>query len=233
MKISFIIPAHNESSNLLNLVKEIKNTAENKYIYEIIIVDDNSFDSTAKIADTLSNRYSDVKVIHRNDGQRGIGLSLKEGTEKAIGDFVVWIMGDRCDSLDVIHQIIDNLNSGYDLVIASRYIKGGSRGNLSIHRTVLSRGYSLICKIIFGFKLHDITNGYRGFKREVFNNIKLESDRFSISAEFSIKAYLYRYKLCEVPTVHLGKENKRSIFSTIKLGWEYIRFLKLAFVNIK
>jgi len=227
MKISFVIPAYNEETNLPTLIQELIEIIDNKWVYEIVIVNDNSSDSTADIADALSNKYSNIKVIHRNNGGKGIGLSLRKGTKESTGDFIIWLMSDRCDNLGKIYKIINKLNVGYDLVIASRYMKGGSRGKLSLYRTVLSRGYTLICIAIFGLKLHDITNAYRGFRKGVFDNINLEFDGFAITAEFSIKAYLYNYKIGEVSTVHLGRENKRSVVNVLKIGWPYIRLLKL------
>ena len=228
-KISIVIPAHNEEENLVPLVDSIINLRRKQRLnYEVMIVDDNSTDKTGKIADSFSRKYKGIKVIHRK-GNRGMGNALKEGTKKAKGDIVVWVMADRADDLNTIPKMIEKIEQGYDVVFGSRYTKGGSRGDLDPFKTLASSGYTKVASIIFGFKLHDITNAFRAFRKDVFNKLNIESGDFAISPEFAIKAHLKKYKLGEVPTTHSKRKAGKATFKMLKMGWRYGSLFKYRF----
>lgn len=231
MSVSIVIPAHNEEENLPilldNLIK-LKTVIGNP---EIIVVNDNSNDETCLIANSYSKKYKNIKVIHRGKGINGMGAALKEGTKAAKGDYVIWLMGDNSDDLKTIPKFIDKLKKNADIVFGSRYMKGGSSGDLGAFKALLSSGYTFICNLIFGIKVHDITNAFRAFKRETFNNIKLESNDFAISPEFAIKAHLKNYKLIEVPTSYTTRKVGQPKFKLIKMGVSYCKLFRYIFKN--
>ena len=221
MKTSIVVPAHHEEKNiglLINDLLKLKNIWD-----ELIIVHDNGIDDTGKIADEFSRRFNEITVIHRKKGVRGIGSALKEGTERASGDVVIWVMCDRSDDLNTIPRMIDKIEQGYDMVIGSRYMKGGSRGGLPAHKAVLGIVYSSLSRIKFGLKVRDVTNAFRGFKKTVFEDVDLESEDFSISPEFSIKAHLKGYKVGEVPTIYYRRRVGKPKFGLIDMGMKYAR----------
>lgn len=219
--ISIIIPAHNEEDNLIPLLNSLilmgkKNGAD----YEIIVVDDNSTDKTGEIADNYT-KINNVKAIHRKKGSNGMGHALREGTRHANGDRVIWVMGDRSDDIHTIPDIAEKLGE-YDMVVASRYMEGGSSGDLDAFKALMSWGYTRVSRTIFGIPIHDITNAFRGFKKEVFDSIALESGDFAISPEFAIKAHRKGYKLGEVPTKYRNRQAGKAKFDMLKMGRRYI-----------
>ena len=194
--------------------------------FEIVIVNDNSSDKTGFLADSYSRKYDNVRVVHRSKGTNGMGAALKEGTKIAKGKYIVWVMADNSDDLNAIPKFVSKLRDNFDMVFGSRYIKGGSKGDLGAFKAILSSGYSFFAGFIFGFKVHDITNAFRAFKKEIFNNIKLESNDFAISPEFAIKAHLKRYRLGEVPTTYKNRRAGTTKFRLIRMGAAYCRLFK-------
>ena len=221
MKLSIVIPAYNEAENIKPLVKDIR-AKIGLDDYEIIIVDDHSSDETQKICADLKKDIPNLVVLKRQKGENGMGYALMEGSRIASGEYIIWMMGDRSDEIANIEDMIDKLEGGADMVIASRYTSGGSRGDLQVHKAMYGSIYTMIAKVIFGLPIHDITNAYRGFKKSMLDSIKIESGSFSISPEFAIKAHLKKYKLDEVPTTYINRRAGQAKFNLVKMGIEYV-----------
>jgi dolichol-phosphate mannosyltransferase len=229
LKTSIVVPAHNEEENIGLLINDLLKL---KDIWdELIIVDDNSVDGTGKIAEEFSKKIDKIVVIHRKKRDNGMGFALRDGTRRAKGSIVVWVMGDRSDDLNTIPRIIEKMEQGYDMVIGSRYMRGGSSGTLSFDKALLSSGYTMLCRLIFGLKIHDITNAFRGFRKKIFEDIELESGNFAISPEFSIKAHLRGYKLGEVPTTYFDRRAGKSKFDVLKMGIRYASLFRYRFTK--
>lgn len=228
-KISIVIPSHNEERNLPSLISTLDNLRKReRWDCEIVIVDDNSTDSTGKVAEALSRKHKKITVIHRR-GNPGMGNALKEGTAKSKGSIIIWTMADKSDNPETFPKMIAKINSGFDMVFGSRYIAGGSRGDLAFHKALLSRGYSVASKIIFGLKANDITNAFRCFRKEAFEKVKLLSGDFAISPEFAIKAHKAGFRLGEVPTGYSDRKEGKTTFKIMKMGGRYVSMFKYAF----
>jgi len=210
--------------------KVIKFARVNKLAFEMVPVDDRSDDDTRKILLKMAKKYPQVQPVFRNhDGEEKgntMGKTLIFGTKSAKGDIIIWTMGDLADDPSTYTDIIQKLNSGYDMVFGSRYMPGGSRGNLDLIKAFLSSWGTRLARLLFGIPVHDITNAFRGFRKVMFNNIILTSTGFSISPEFAIKAYLAGYRLSEVPTVYT---NRVAGLSSFKLYYMTVSYLKLYF----
>lgn len=220
MRISFVIPFHNEEKNCQSMIEGvIKYGKKKKLSFEIVPVDDRSTDDTKKILKRLSQKYKLVLPVYRKNDQEEkgntMGKALVEGTQACQGEIIIWTMGDLSDDINTYGDIIAKIKQGYDLVFGSRYMPGGSHGNLDPFKASLSSYGTRLARFLFGVPVCDITNAFRGFKREVFDKINLESSGFSISPEFAIKAHLSGFKLGEVPTVYTNRiEGVSSLNST-------------------
>jgi dolichol-phosphate mannosyltransferase len=236
MKVSFIIPFHNEEKNSpLMLERVLKYAIQKKLDFEIIPVDDRSTDKTSQILKEYSRINRAIKPVFRlkdNDTKGNtMGKALIEGTKIAKGNLIIWTMGDMADDTKTYGEIIIKLNKGYDMVFGSRYMPGGSRGNLDPLKAFLSSWGTLLSRFMFGIMVHDITNAFRGFKKEVFENISLKSSGFSISPEFAIKAHLNGYKLGEVPTVYTNRVEGVSNFKLYNMTKSYLTLFFDLFIN--
>lgn len=238
MKVSFIIPLHNEERNCLSAISRIvKFSKSNHLIYEIIPVDDRSTDSTGNILRNIAKKNHHIKPIFRMDDEKqkgnSMGKALLAGTKKAKGKFVIWTMGDLADSVSTYKDILDKLQENYDLVFGSRYMPGGSRGNLDALKAFLSSSGTQLARVLFQIPVHDITNAFRGFRRNIINKINLSEPGFAISPEFAIKAHQKGFKLGEVPTVYTNRIEGVSSFKLFKMTKSYLQlFFKLYFKKI-
>ncbi len=227
MKVSFVIPLHNEEKNCLQVLTRIIKYSRLKNLnFEIIPVDDRSSDDTKKILERISRKYSFIRPVYRrndNDGMGNtMGKALIEGTYESKGDYVIWTMGDLADDVETYGKIIAKLEDGFDLVFGSRYMKGGSRGNLDVLKAFLSSWGTGLAMVMFGIPVHDITNAFRGFKKSIFTKVELNSAGFSISPEFAIKAHLAGFKLGEVPTVYTNRTKGVSNFRLFNMTKNYL-----------
>lgn len=227
-EVSFVVPFHNEAENAQPMLERVLQFGEGeKWSYEIIPVNDRSSDDTGEILNKYAKKHPQIiHPIHRRDGGElgnTMGLALQKGTEAAKGEIVIWTMGDMSDDTQTYREIVKKINDGYDMVFGSRYMPGGSRGNLEAFKAFLSSNGTLLAKILFGVPVHDITNAFRGFRRKVYTLIKPHGMGFDISPEFAIKAHQRGFKLSEVPTVYINRDKGVSKFKLWKMTKQYLK----------
>lgn len=235
MKISFVIPFYNEEKNTGPMIDQVANYAQKqKWDFEIIPVDDRSTDKTGEILDSFAKDHKFIKPIHRksdtHETGNTMGRALLEGSKKSKGDIIIWTMGDRADDPETYGEIVKKIKKGYDMVFGSRYMPGGTWGSLDPTKAFLSSRGTILAKMIFRVPVDDITNAFRGFRRDLINNIKLESPGFAISPEFAVKAHKAGYKLGQVPTVYHYRIEGVSSFKLWKMTITYLKvYAKLLF----
>lgn len=227
MRISFIIPFHNEQENVPVMLKRVIDYGKKqKWDFEIIPIDDRSTDDTKKLLQSFPKKYPFIKPIYRkaDKEEKGntMGKALIKGTEAASGDIIIWTMGDLTDKVETYKEIVNKVKKGYDLIFGSRYMLGGSKGNLDTLKAFLSLSGTRLARIMFGIPVNDITNAFRGFRKNKFNHLNLTSSGFSISPEFAVKAHLAGFKLGEVPTVYTDRVKGVSNFRLIRMSKSYL-----------
>lgn len=238
MKVSFIIPFHNEEKNVVPMIERVISYGRSqKWLFEIIPVDDRSTDSTPNLLKKLNQKYQLVKPIFRKDDGKTkgntMGEALRAGTRAATGSIIIWTMGDMADDCNTYGAIVDQIKNGHDLVFASRYMLGGSRGNLDRVKASLSSWGTKLASVLFGITMHDITNAFRGFRKEIFTSLPIESKGFAISPEFAIRAHLAGYKLGEVPTVYTNRMEGISNFKLYSMTRSYLGLYWKLFCDYK
>jgi len=194
------VPTYNERENIEELIKRIDTSLKKEGMeYEVIIVDDNSPDGTADTAESLSSKYP-IKVVRR-PGKLGLSSAVLDGLKVAEGDLIVVMDADLQHPPEVIPKLVRAaLKSGCDIVIASRYVKGGSVGEWSALRKVISKGATLVARILLpqSRNVKDPMSGFFLFKRDVLERSNgLDPKGFKILLEILVKGYYS--KVCEVP----------------------------------
>lgn len=216
-EISIIIPTYNEGDNLATVVCDIFAVAVRRgYEVEVIVVDDNSPDGTGREADRLANQFP-VTVIHR-EGKLGLGSAAVEGFARARGHIWGLMDGDRSHPAEVLPELIDPIRQGRcQLVLASRYARGGSVEYWPWHRRALSQVATWLGRLFV--RVRDPLSGLLFFERSVVEGIPLHVRGYKIGLEILIKG---RYEaLIEVPYTFRSREVGHS-----KLGWsEYLNYL--------
>ena len=202
MKITVVLPTYNEAENLPKLVSALFSLPLD---LSLLVVDDNSPDGTGQIAEDLSSEHSGkVDVLHRA-GKLGLRSAYLEGFAKAFetgADVVVQMDADFSHDPAVLVEMARQIES-CDVVIGSRYVKGGSLARRwPFWRKALSAFGNTYARTILNFPLHDVTTGYRMWKRRALEGIPLDrirSNGYVFLVEMAYVAYLMGYKIIEVP----------------------------------
>lgn len=180
--ISIIIPTYNERDNVIPLVKRI-NRAISNYQHEIIFIDDNSRDGTAEQARSLSPAYP-VRVIVRQN-KKGLASAVVDGLQYAKGQVVLVMDADLQHPPEVIPGLLKEIESGADIVIASRYVTGGSVQGWGLARRIISRGAIFLAHLLLPLsrQVRDPVSGFFMFKRQVVANANLRPSGYKILLE--------------------------------------------------
>ena len=206
MKIFVITPTYNEKKNIQELIEKIYNV--NNQI-NILVVDDNSPDGTHKIVENLKKTYKNLHLLKRLK-KDGLGSAYIAGMKYALkedADIIIQMDADMSHDPESINDLL-NKSKNYDLVIGSRYISGINVVNWPIHRLIISYGANLYSRIVTGLPIKDATGGFKCWKREVLENINIhsiQSQGYSFQIEMTYRAWLKKYKICEVPIIFIDR----------------------------
>lgn len=222
MKLSIVIPAHNEQDNIRDVISKIEGALDLDIEYEIAVVNDHSSDNTAGIVSQLCKQYSNLRLVN-NLAEGGFANALRAGFANVKTDVVLAVMADLCDDLGIIKQMYQKIDEGYDVVCATRYIKGGARLGGSRLKGFLScfAGWSMY--YLLGIPTHDIANAFKMYRKKVIDNIDIKARGFEISMEIPLKAYFKDFKIGEVPTIWKERTRGKSSFKVFKLLPDYIK----------
>lgn len=230
---SIVVPAYNEEGNLNNLMKRVAQLRKEKnWNCELVIINDCSKDRTGEMINRFAKQYAWVHAVHRKkDEPHGMGYTLKEGMRHSKGKIIFWVMADLCDDISKLNQFVSKINNeGYDIVVGSRYIKGGSPGDIAWYKAIASFCVTGILRVTYGIPVHDITNAFRGFRRELIPmTLKLKNNDFAISPEQMVRAAMAGYRLGEVPVVYRDRVAGKSSFKFVKMGFRYIGLIRPRF----
>ena len=228
-KAIVIIPTYNEKENISKMIpvlqevfKKIKN-----WEMHILVVDDTSPDKTYETVERLQKSNKNLHLLI-NKQKAGLGKAYLKGMEMAFGqlkaDLVFEFDADFSHDPNKIPQLLKKIDEGFDLVLGSRYVKGGSiPDNWGLHRKILSMGANILTATVFtNFSIRDWTAGYRAIKKQVFEAVhdEMKSERFSgyaFQIGFLHKTVRNGFKVAEVPIHFIDRTIGES-----KVGVEYI-----------
>jgi len=229
--LSVILPTYNEKGNIVLLIEAIQNVLnkiENEF--EIIVVDDNSPDKTGKNVEERHKGNSRVKVFIRTN-ERGLATAIRFGYEHSKGKHLIVMDTDFSHPTYVIPKLLGYLKE-HDLVLASRYIKGG-RMVTNRPQYYLSKLLNIFIKNYLGLKILDSTNGFFAAKREIFSSINKDKVFYGYGDYFFKLLYHLKnknFKIKEIPFVYEKRLSGQSKTRIIREGVNYIReTLKLRF----
>lgn len=232
--ISVILPTYNEKQNIKKMIKQLLLYIKGNV--EIIVSDDNSPDGTWKIVENMAKKDDRIRLIRRFKN-KGVGPSIMDGIKKSRGDCIVWMDCDLTMPPSLVPKMVEQLK-GYDVVIGSRYVKGG-KDDRSLVRVVTSRLINWLANIMLNFKIKDYDSGFVAVQRQVLGNVKFDpKGHGEYCIEFLYKCTKKGYKIKEIGYVFTERklgESKTSqyIHSVFVYGVYYIkRILKVRFSKI-
>ncbi len=217
-KLSIIVPTYNEAGNIVKLAEAIFSSLAGSS-FELVVVDDNSPDGTGKLADELAAKHGNVIVVHRS-GKLGLGTAILEGMEVASGDTIGVIDADMQHPPELLKPMFEKAAEGADIVIASRYVEGGSVEDWSFFRRTISKGALWLSHLFLPRtrKVGDTMSGYFLFKKSVVEGVPLNVKDFKLLIEILAKG---RYEsVVELPyTFRTRTAGKSKLGSTQMLSY--------------
>ncbi len=210
MKISIIIPIHNEEVLLPDVMKNIRRLAFEK---EIILVDDGSTDGTHALLKKESS-FPDTKVLYHGINQ-GKGASIRTGLQQVTGDIVIIQDADMEYNSDEIPRVLEPILKGETQVsYGSRFL--GRINNMRLPNRVANHLLAWMVSLLYGQVITDEATAYKAFRTEVIQSIPLNCTRFEFCPEITAKILKRGYKIIEVPVSYTA----RTFEEGKKIGWK-------------
>jgi len=209
-ELTVVIPTYNERDRLAELVQRLFAAAEAAHVaVELVVVDDNSPDGTGQLADELAQRYR-LRVVHRA-GKLGLGTAVVAGFDVASADIVGVMDADFSHPPELVPVLLKAFReTGADVVVASRYIPGGSTPNWPVKRKLMSRFACLLARPLS--PIRDAASGFFVIRHDIARRVAIKAGGFKICLELIVRGW--PTKLVELPYRFDDREQGESKMST-------------------
>jgi dolichol-phosphate mannosyltransferase len=213
-RVLVVVPTYNEAENLAPVVARMRAAVPE---VDLLVVDDGSPDGTGEIADRLAAADPSVHVLHRTS-KAGLGAAYIAGFRWALADgydVMVEMDSDGSHAPEELPRLLTALRDA-DLVIGSRWVAGGQIRNWPLYRQIISIGGSTYARVLLRFPVRDSTSGYRAFRRQVLEELKLDevaSQGYCFQIDLAWKTWRSGFRVREVPITFTEREVGRSKMS--------------------
>jgi dolichol-phosphate mannosyltransferase len=221
VRVLVVLPTYNEAENIGTVLRRVRVAVPDA---TLLVVDDNSPDGTAKLAEEAGHEVGDVVVLSR-PGKAGLGSAYRAGfawgLERGYGAFVE-IDSDLSHDPASIPSLLAPLADGCELVIGSRYVPGGSIPAWRWHRRLLSRGGNVYSSFVLGLHVADSTAGFRTYTASLLERIDLGSvraDSYGFQIEMTYRAVEAGAQVTEVPIRFVDRvegTSKMSLYTVVE-----------------
>ncbi len=228
MKTLVVIPTYNEAENIQDLLKAVFQHAPG---VEVLVVDDNSPDGTARLVEAFGRQDPRVHLLQR-PGKQGLGSAYVAGFRYALEhdyEAVLEMDADFSHNPADIPRILEALKQA-DIVLGSRYTNGISVVNWPLKRLMLSYAANRYASWVTGVPIRDLTGGFKGIRRRVLETVgldRLESDGYAFQIELTVRAWYLGFKIVEIPIIFVerrkgsSKMSKRIIWEAAWRVWKF------------
>jgi dolichol-phosphate mannosyltransferase len=214
-RVLVVIPTYEERDNLGPVVSRLHAAVPEA---DVLVVDDASPDGTGELADEIAEADRRVRVLHRG-GKSGLGAAYLAGFAAALEDgyqVVVEMDADGSHPPEDLPALLEALDDA-DVVLGSRYVRGGTIRNWPARRQLLSRGANLYARLALGVPIKDITAGFRVFRRQVLEELVLDevaSQGYCFQIDMAWRAVQAGFRVREVPITFTERERGASKMSS-------------------
>jgi len=217
MELSVVIPSLNEADNLIKLLPQLRAVLSGVVDeYEIIVVDNHSADATGEVCAAAG-----VDLVHQ--AEPGYGGALWAGFERACGEYILTMDADLSHVPDFVPTMWDH-RSDAELVIASRYVEGGS-ADMPRYRHILSLILNVVYTRLLSLPVKDISSGFRLYRASALSGLDLQSNDFDALEEILIKCYAQGFEIVEIPFHYVPRDSGKSKVKLLRFGLSYLRTL--------
>lgn len=233
MKLSVVIPAHNEEGCLeLTLRNLYTHLRFHRIPHEILVVNDNSTDNTEAILKGLRRAIPTLRYIN-NAPPNGFGLAVRRGLDEFRGDVVAVYMADASDTAEDLVRFYQTLREKeVDCVFGTRFHRKSHVVDYPIHKLFLNRMANLFISILFGIRYNDITNAFKLYRRSVIQGIQpLFSHHFNLTVEMPLKTIVRGYTFTVVPNDWFNRKVGISKLQIQEMGSRYLFIVLYCFLE--
>jgi dolichol-phosphate mannosyltransferase len=233
VKLSVVIPAHNEEGCIVSTVRNLYMVlAREQIANEILVIDDNSTDQTAALLQTLKTEVPTLKVVH-NDPPNGFGLAVRRGLEVFTGGAVAVYMADASDTPEDLVRFFRIMESKHvDCVFGSRFMPGSTLIDYPWPKRILNRLGNRFIQMLFQLRYNDVTNAFKLYRRHTVMGLKpFLSHHFNMTIEMPLKAIVRGYSYTVVPNQWINRETGVSKLRIKEMGSRYLFIVFYCFIE--
>jgi dolichol-phosphate mannosyltransferase len=221
MGVLVVLPTYNEAENIDRVLRHIRRAMPEA---GVLVVDDGSADGTGHMAEQLAKELDGIEVLHRTS-KSGLGSAYRAGFAWGLErgwDVLIEMDADLSHNPDSLPALVAPLGDGYDLVVGSRYVPGGSIPNWKWHRRLLSRAGNIYAAVLLGLHITDSTSGYRAYSAGILRRLTLDSVRaegYGFQIEMVYEVIRQGGRVTEVPICFVDRlegKSKMSMYIVIE-----------------
>jgi dolichol-phosphate mannosyltransferase len=232
LKLSVVIPAHNEEGSIGETLAALVSTLDAEKIeHEVIVVDDSSTDGTADAVEAFAARHPQVRCLpspYRN----GFGFAVRAGLETFEGDAVAIVMADGSDSPRDLVAYQRLLEEGYECAFGSRFVQGSTVTDYPRSKLIMNRIVNWGIRVLFRHGYNDTTNAFKAYRREVIENAQpFLSHHFNLTVELPLKAVVRGYSYGIVPISWTNRTSGSSKLKLNEMGSRYLFIVLYVFLE--
>jgi dolichol-phosphate mannosyltransferase len=232
VRLSVVIPAHNEQGSIVETVETLVDMLEGEGIdHEVLVVDDHSSDATVAVVTRIAERRPTVRCV-RNEGPRGFGMAVRCGLEHYSGDAVGVMMADLSDSPRDLLTYWRLLEQGFECAFGSRFMTGSVVSDYPRLKLVLNRIVNFAIRVLFRHGYNDTTNAFKAYRREVIDNVQpLLSPHFNLTVEIPLKAIVRGHSYAVIPVSWRNRSAGESKLRLQEMGGRYLFIVLYVFLE--
>jgi len=232
MKLSVVMPAHNEAGSIADTMRASIAALEEAGIeHEILVIDDASVDGTAAVVDSVAADHPQVRCV-RSHHPRGFGYTVRSGLERFSGDAVVVMMADGSDDPADLVRYHRLLEQGYDCVFGSRFMPESRIYDYPRPKLILNRLANWFIRLLFRHGFNDTTNAFKAYRREVVDTVQpLLSNHFNLTVEIPLKAIVRGHSFAVIPISWRNRTSGQSKLAIQEMGSRYLFIVLYVFLE--
>ena len=233
MRLSVLIPAHNEASCITATVQQLFAELDRQGIeHEILVVNDHSTDQTEEVLRELIPAVPTLRYLN-NSGARGLGLAVRLGLESFSGDAVALYMADGSDDPGDLVRFFKKMQSdNADCVFGTRFSKESRVIGYPLVKLVLNRCGNNFIRLLFGLRYNDITNAFKLYRRHVIQGLQpIISHHYNMTVELPLKAIVRGYSYSVVPNRWTERRQGVSKLKIKEMGSRYMFIILYCFIE--
>jgi dolichol-phosphate mannosyltransferase len=232
MKLSVVIPAHNEEGSVAATVEGVAAMLQQEGIeYEVLVINDNSSDRTKEIVDAIGAGDPGVRCL-TSYHPPGFGFAVRCGLEQFSGDAVAIMMADASDSPEDLVAYYRLLEEGYECAFGSRFIRGARVIDYPRTKLIMNRIVNFGIRVLFRLGYNDTTNAFKAYRRETIEAIQpLLSHHFNLTVELPLKAVVRGFSYGVVPISWTNRKAGVSKLALTEMGSRYLFIVLYVFLE--